>query len=432
MPPLISISAIDQFLNKEVVLQGWVFNKRSSGGIIFLQLRDGTGFIQCTVVKSSVSELVFKHAERVNLESSVEISGVVKEDQRAPMGYELSVNQIKIIQLASDDYPIGKKDHGVDFLMSHRHLWLRSPRQYALLKIRARLIRALESFYTKEGFTRIDTPIISPSACEGTTTLFSIDYFGKPAYLSQSGQLYLEAAIASFGKVYNLAPVFRAEKSKTRRHLIEFWMSDAEIAFCHLEDNIKIQEQLIAYIVKTVLVECEELLVLIERDTELLKQVKIPFERIKYKDVVKKLRELGSDIKEGEDLGNDDESLLMRYYQQPVFVTHYPVKVKAFYMKRDPVEQDKALCSDLLVPEEYGEVIGGSEREDDYNKLLQTMREERLSLEDYSWYLDLRKYGSVPHSGFGLGIERLLAWICGLDHVRETLPFPRMLYRFRP
>lgn len=427
-----AISKIKDYVGKEVRLQGWIFNKRSSGGIIFLQLRDGTGIIQATVLKDKVEKEVFNNASELTLESSVILEGKIKKEKRSPTGYEMIVQRLETIQLATEDYPIGKKGHGVDFLLSNRHLWLRSQKQHAILKIRSKIFQAIEDFYQKEQFTRVDTPIITPSACEGTTTLFEIDYFGKKAYLSQSGQLYLETAIFSFGKVYDFEPVFRAEKSKTRRHLIEFWMTNAEVAFCNLEGIMKIQEKMIDCLLQEILKSCGHDLEFIGRDVSSLENIKPPFERITYNQAIKKLHQLGSGIKEGEDLGNDDETILMNYYTQPIFITHYPAKIKAFYMKRDPEDPEKALCCDLLAPEGYGEIIGGSEREEDYERLSKSMKEFNLPVSKYSWYLDLRKYGSVPHSGFGLGIERFIAWVCKLNHVREAIPFPRTLHRVAP
>lgn len=418
-------------IGKLVTIKGWVFNKRSSGSIIFLQVRDGTGFVQAIVVKNEISPQVFSKAQEVTSESSVIIKGLIREEKRAPGGYEVSVKDLSIVFL-SPEFPIGKKEHGIDFLLTNRHLWLRSKRQWALLKIRAKIFQAIEEFYQEEGFTRIDTPIITPNACEGTTTLFEIDYFGEKAYLSQSGQLYLEAAIASFGKVYDFAPVFRAEKSKTRRHLIEFWMTNAEMAFCDLKELMEFQEKMIDYLLRTILNDCVEYLKIVGRDVSKLKKIKPPFEKITYDQAIKKLKSLGSDIKHGEDFGNDDETILMNYFKNPVFVTHYPANVKAFYMKKDPENPKLALCCDFLAPEGYGEITGGSEREETYEALKKSMKEHNLSFDEYFWYLDLRKYGSVPHSGFGLGPERLLAWICNLKHVRESIPFPRMLERFRP
>lgn len=426
------IRAAKDFAGREVEIKGWVFNLRSSGSIVFLQVRDGTGFIQATVLKNEVSEKVFAEAKKISLESSVIIKGIVKEEKRAPSGFELTVSDLRIVSLAADEYPIGKKDHGADFLLSHRHLWLRSIRQWAILRIRNHLINSINEFLQREGFTRIDSPIITPSACEGTTTLFEIDYFGEKAYLTQSGQLYLEAAIFSFGRCYDFGPALRAEKSKTRRHLIELWMIDAEAAFVDFSEILEIEEKLIYHLLQSVISNCQDELKIIERDTKPLMEIKMPFIRLSYDETVEKLRKLGSDIKYGTDFGNDDETLLMTHFKQPVFVTHYPKEIKAFYCKRDKKNEKFALSADLLVPEGYGEIIGGGEREDDYQKLLDSIRQHRYKIEDYQWYLDLRKYGSVPHSGFGLGLERLVSWICKLDHVRESIPFPRMLERFRP
>ncbi|MCL5675587.1 MAG: asparagine--tRNA ligase [Patescibacteria group bacterium] len=421
-----------EHLGKTVEVKGWVYNKRSSGAIIFLQVRDGTGFIQATVVKNEVGSEVFQKASEATLESSIIVEGILREEPRSPEGFEITVKKITLVDVVKDEYPIGKKDHGPDFLLSNRHLWIRSKRQWAILRIRSRIFQAVEDFYQKEKFTRFDTPIITPNACEGTTTLFELDYFGQKAYLSQSGQLYLEAAIASLGRVYDFEPVFRAEKSKTKRHLTEFWMTNCEMAFCDLEENIKVQEELIMYLIKELLEFCQQELKIIERDLAPLKNIKAPFPRLSYDQCLKKLHELGSDIKEGEDLGNDDETILMNHYKQPLFVTHYPSEVKAFYMKKDPKNPGRVLCADLMAPEGYGEIIGGSQREDNFEVLKKAMEKNKLSLKDYGWYLDLRKYGSVTHSGFGLGIERFIAWVCKLEHVRETIPFPRTIYRMSP
>ncbi len=414
-------------------IQGWVYNKRSSGGIIFLHIRDGKRFLQATVVKSDVSEEIFTCAQSLTLESSIRVSGDIHDEPRAPGGKELSVKSLEIVQLVTEEFPIGKKEHGPDFLLSNRHLWIRSRRQWAILRIRDRIYRAIEEFLHTDGFIRFDSPIITPSACEGTTTLFELDYFGEKAYLTQSGQLYLEAAIASFGRVYDFGPIMRAEKSKTRRHLIEFWMMDAEAAFVDFEGNLLIQERLIKHILKTVLTENRTEFEMIGRDTVLLEKASTePFIRMTYEESLQKLHELGSDIKEGEDFGNDDETMLMTHFDRPLFVTHFPTAFKAFYFKRDAKNESRALAGDLLAPEGYGEIIGGGQREDSYDILLKRIKEHGYSLDDYGWYLDLRKYGSVPHSGFGVGLERLVAWICKLDHVRETIPFPRILDRFKP
>jgi asparaginyl-tRNA synthetase len=426
------IKDVKNFVGKEVILKGWVFNKRSSGSIVFLQVRDGTGTIQATVFEDEVSKKIFSETEKLAIESSVLLKGLLKKEQRAPTGFEVAVRDLSIISFSADDYPIGKKEHGPDFLLANRHLWLRSKRQWAILRIRNQLINAVNEFLQKNNFIRIDTPIITPSACEGTTTLFEIDYFGEKAYLTQSGQLYLEAAIYSFGRCYDFGPALRAEKSKTRRHLIEFWMMDAEAAFVDFEGMLKIEEDLIFYLIQDVLHNCPEELKIIERDTTPLKIIKLPFIRLRYDEAVKKLNELGSDISWGTDFGNDDETMLMNFYKQPVFITHYPAEIKAFYCKRDSQNSKLALSADLLAPEGYGEIIGGGEREDSYEKLVASIKSHQYKMEDYNWYLDLRKYGSVPHSGFGLGLERLVNWICKLDHVRESIPFPRMLERFRP
>ncbi len=421
-----------RFVGKEVISKGWVYNKRSSGSIEFLHLRDGSGYIQATVIKGELTDKDFTEIQKITLESAVEVKGILKEEKRAPGGYEITVKKIKVLSLALDEYPIGKKDHGPDFLLSHRHLWLRSKRQWAILQIRNEIIKSINEFLQKEHFIRIDSPMITPSACEGTTTLFEIDYFGEKAYLSQSGQLYLEAAISSVGRCFDFNPVLRAEKSKTRRHLIEFWMMDAEAAFTDFEEILAIEERLIFYILNHVIENCGSLLKLIDRDTEILKKIKLPFPRITYEKTIDELQKLGSDIKYGTDFGNDDETLLMNHYKQPVFVTHYPAEIKAFYCKRDKKDNKLALSADLLAPEGYGEIIGGGEREDDYDLLLESIKKHNYNILDYEWYLDLRRYGSVAHSGFGLGLERMVAWICKLEHVRESIPFPRMLERFRP
>lgn len=426
------IKDLQNYKDEEVTLNGWVYNLRSSGKIVFLQIRDGSGFIQAIVEKSSVDESVWQEANKITIESSVELTGIVSEHPKKPVEYELHVSRVKMYQIAPE-YPIGKKDHGPDFLLDNRHLWLRSKRQWAVMRIRSAIYRYIEEYLQNDGFTRFDSPIFTPSACEGTTTLFDVDYFdlGK-AYLTQSGQLYLEAGIASLGRVYDFGPVFRAEKSKTRRHLTEFWMMDAEAAFVEHEENMKIQEDLISYIIENVIKFYKDELEILERDIEPLKKVMPPFYRMTHKDAIDRLRELGSDIEENDDLGADDETMLTKEFEKPIFIEKYPSKVKAFYMKRDPEDKSRALCNDLLAPEGYGEIIGGSEREDNYDELLARVKEHDLDPKDFDWYLDMRKYGSVPHSGFGVGLERLVSWICGLKHVRETIPFPRMITRKSP
>jgi asparaginyl-tRNA synthetase len=427
----IPISEVPKHLGEKVTINAWVFNYRSSGKIFFLQLRDGSGRMQAVVDKNSVSPEVWQTCESMSMESSGRFTGTVAEDKRSPFGYELQLSEVKLVQRASE-YPIAKKEHGVDFLLDHRHLWVRSERQVAILKIRDEIIWLAREFFRQNGFVLTDTPILTPTSCEGTTTLFSTDYFGEKAYLSQSGQLYLEAMAMALGRVYDFGPTFRAEKSKTRRHMMEFWMLDAEAAWLQHEDNLKIQEQLIVYVVSNILKNKSKELETLQRDLSVLQKITSPFPRLKYKDALKELKRLGSDIKEGDDLGADDETLLMKEYTQPVFITHFPSKIKAFYMQPDPADPEYALCDDLLAPEGYGEIIGGSERVWDLELLERRLKENKLPAKDFDWYLDLRRYGSVPHAGFGLGLERLVAWICGLDHIRETIPFPRLLNRLRP
>jgi len=427
------IKNLSEHKDKEVTLKGWIYNFRSSGSIMFLQLRDGTGFIQCILSKNDVSEDKWNEAQKIVLETSIELSGVVTEHPKQLGVFELQVKDFKIYQIPTEEYPISKKEHGPEFLLDNRHLWLRSSRQWAIQQVRNTLINATYEWMAKNDFVKFDSPILTPSACEGTTTLFGVEYFdlGK-AYLSQSGQLYLEAAIASLGRVFDFGPVFRAEKSKTRRHLTEFWMMDAEAAFVEHEDNLKIQEELVSFMVKKVLETNQAELKILERDIEPLKKVVPPFYRITHTDAVKKLRELGSDIGEMDDLGADDETILTKLYDKPIFVEKYPAAVKAFYMKRDPQNEKYCLNADMLAPEGYGEIIGGSQREENYGELLKRIKEHNLPVEAFNWYLDLRKYGSVPHSGFGFGLERIVAWVCGLQHVRETIPFPRMINRLNP
>lgn len=423
-----SIQDLKKNLDKDVLLKGWVYNMRSSGKIMFLQIRDGSGFAQAIVDQVNVSAKVWQDVEKITLESSVELKGkVVKHPQKAE--YEVQVSDLQIIQIAKE-YPIGKKEHGPDFLLENRHLWLRSPKQWAIQRVRNTVINATYEFLNKQGFTKIDAPILTPNACEGTTDLFELDYFdlGK-AYLSQTGQLYLEAAIASLGKVFDFGPTFRAEKSKTRRHLTEFWMMDAEMAFYDHKMNMKLQEKMVVFIVKKVLKENQKELAILERDVAVLEKIKGPFHRLTYKKAIERLQKKGSDIKLGEDLGNDDETLIMEGYDKPLFIEKWPSEIKAFYMKR---QGKLSLCSDMIAPEGHGEVIGGSQREDDYNEIVKRVKEHDLPMDAFQWYLDLRKYGTVPHSGFGFGLERLVGWMCGVHHVRETIPFPRMINRIYP
>ncbi len=439
------ISRIHQFVGQEVQLQGWAFNFRSSGKIFFLQLRDGSARVQIVYSKADVSEETWSALESLRLESSVRVFGRVKEDARAPSGFELDGLGLEIISIAADEYPIGKKDHGPDFLLDNRHLWLRSEKQWAVQRVRDTIIMATYNYFHENDFVKFDTPILTPTSCEGTTELFEMDYFdmgkGEPeavnvgtgkAYLSQSGQLYLEAGIMSLGRAFDFGPVFRAEKSKTRRHLTEFWMMDAEAAFVEHVENMQIQEGLICRIVHDVLANCQHELKVLERDTKPLEAVQAPFVHMTHQEAIAKLRELGSDIGDMDDLGADDETILTQQFDRPIFIEKYPAAVKAFYMKRDPLNPEFVLNNDMLAPEGYGEIIGGSQREDDYETLLQRMHEHNLAIEPFQWYLDLRKYGSVPHSGFGYGLERITAWMCGLQHIRETIPFPRLINRLTP
>jgi len=426
------IRDVGSHVDQEVTVRGWIYNFRSSGKIHFVLVRDGSGVIQCIADAGNLSADGAALVGTVTQESSVIVQGTIKQEPRAPGGYELHVSRIDAVQIA-ENYPIAKKEHGVDFLLDHRHLWIRSPRQRAILTVRDEVIWGLRKFFKEEGFRLTDTPILTPTSCEGTTTLFTTDYFGEPAYLSQSGQLYLEALAMSLGKVYDFGPVFRAEKSKTRRHLTEFWMLDAEMAFTGHTESMAVQEKMLKYVIGHVLKTCAEELRILERDVaKIQKLIAEPFVKMKYTQALEKLKSLGSDIRAGEDFGNDDETLLMNHYEVPVFVTHYPVALKAFYMQPDEEDPSFALCNDLLLPEGYGEVIGGSERIHDLELLIQRLREHGLPEKEFEWYLDLRRYGSVQHAGFGIGAERLVAYLCGLSHVRETIPFPRLLHRLRP
>jgi len=417
---------------KEVEIKGWLVTKRSGGGVQFLMVRDGTGTIQATVHKDEVSKEVFSDADKLTQESSITIKGVVKEDKRAPGGYEIRIKDLQIIHLAEQEYPLGKKEHGIDFLLSFRQLWVRSPRQVAILKVRAEIVKACRDFLDERGFTLTDSPILTPAAVEGVATLFEVPYFGDKAFLTQSGQLYVEATIAAFGKVYCFGPTFRAEKSKTPRHLTEFWMLEPEMAFFTFEDNLKLQEELVTYIVKTVLEKRKRELEALKRDLKPLKKVEPPFERISYTEAIEMLQKAKCPIQWGEDLGAPHERLISLKFEKPVFVHRYPAKAKAFYMQPDPKNPEVVLCADLMAPEGYGEIIGGSERIHDLKLLEQRIEEFGLPKKAYEWYLDLRRYGSVPHSGFGLGLERTVMWICKLKHIRETIPFPRTITRIYP
>ncbi len=425
------IEDIAQYTGQDVEIRGWVYNKRSSGKVRFLLVRDGTGIIQGTIFSPDKDFPLFKTFDELTQESSVIVRGNVREDKRAPGGYELEIKDIEIIQIAQE-YPIAPKEHSVAFLMEHRHLWLRSQKQHAILQIRAETIRAIRDFFDGRGFRLMDTPILTPSACEGTTTLFETTYFDQKAYLSQSGQLYNEATAAAFGKVYCFGPTFRAEKSKTRRHLIEFWMVEPEVAFATLDDIIELGQDLIMFILERVLERRKRDFEIIERDTAPLERITKPFPRLTYDEAVKILKEKGSDIVYGDDFGAPEETLLSEIYDKPVCVTHFPAKIKAFYMQPDPQRPDLALGVDFLASEGYGEIIGGGQRIHDLQLLEQRIREFNLPREAYEWYIDLRKYGTFPHSGFGLGLERTVAWLCKLPHIRETIPFPRLLYKIYP
>ncbi len=426
------INNIGEQVGESVTIKGWLHNRRSSGKIHFLVIRDGTGFLQVVMGKKDVDEATFATADRLSQESAIIVTGTVRADQRAAGGYELIASGLTVVS-AAHDYPITPKEHGVDFLMDRRHLWIRAERQTAILRVRHEIINAVRDFFNAQGFILADTPIFTPAACEGTTTLFPVEYFEhQKAYLTQSGQLYNEANAMALGKVYAFGPTFRAEKSKTRRHLTEFWMVEPEMAYADLNDVITLAEGLITSVVARVLDRRQKELKTLERSTSKLEAVKAPFPRLHYDEAAKILLDQGLPFKVGGDLGGTDETVLSEQFDRPVCVTHYPAAIKAFYMKPDPNEMDKALCVDVLAPEGYGEIIGGGQRLDDLDLLLQRIKEHDLPQAAFEWYLDLRRYGSVPHGGFGMGIERCVSWICGLAHVRETIPYPRMLYRIYP
>lgn len=446
MAQIIQIQDIAQYDGQEITLRGWVYDRTGKGKLEFIKLRDGSGIAQCVVFKNDVSEDDFELARKLTQESSITITGVVRKDDRAPGypgGYEVGVKSIALIQMAQD-YPITPKEHGVEFLMDNRHLWLRSSRQWAILRIRAAIIRSMRNWLDDNGYLLVDTPIITPSAGEDTTSLFEIDYHGEPAFLAQTGQLYNEANMLAFGKVYCFGPTFRAEKSKTRRHLAEFWMLEPEIAFCSLEELMSVEEQMVIYTVSQVLEKHRGELAILERDLTALEKVKAPFARISYDEAIQRLQDLQASLPDddeqkellkiswGEDFGSPHETALTQMFETPVFVYHYPTAVKAFYMQ--PVEGRPEVCRsvDLLAPEGYGEIIGGSERIYDHDLLEKRIADHKLPAENYTWYMDLRKFGSVPHAGFGLGIERTVAWLCGLPHIRETIPYARMLSRKTP
>ena len=427
----IYIEDIARHRDQDIEVRGWVYNKRSSGKVRFLLVRDGTGIIQATIFSAEKEHPLFRTFDSLTQESSVIVRGHVREDKRAPGGHELTIHEIEVLQVAQD-YPITLKEHSTPFLMEHRHLWLRSQKQHAVLRVRAEVIKAIRDFFDGRSFRLMDTPILTPSACEGTTTLFETKYFDQKAYLSQSGQLYNEATAAAFGKVYCFGPTFRAEKSKTRRHLIEFWMVEPEVAFATLEDITELGEDLIVFIIERVLEKRKDDLDILERNIDCLTIIRKPFPRLTYDEAVPKLKEKGSAIEWGDDFGAPEETIISEIYPTPVCVTHFPAKIKAFYMQPDALRPELALGVDFLASEGYGEIIGGGQRIHDLALLERRIKENDLPREAYAWYIDLRKYGSFPHSGFGLGVERTVAWICGIKHIRETIPFPRLLYRIYP
>jgi asparaginyl-tRNA synthetase len=425
------IRLLGDHIGQNVTVRGWVQTTRFHGKIGFAVIRDGTGIVQCVAVQKEIAPDLWQQLQALTLETSVAVSGPVRVEPRAPGGYEMTLHEFGVIG-RSDEYPIQPKEHGVDFLLDHRHLWLRSSQQRAILRVRNEVEQAIHDFFYQRAFVRIDTPILTGAIGEGGAGLFEVDYFDERAYLAQTGQLYVEAAAAAFGRVYCFGPTFRAEKSKTRRHLTEFWMVEPEIAWCDSDANMQLQEEFVSYLVERALERCRDELETLERDTTKLERVRPPFRRIDYGDAVTLLREKGSTLTWGDDLGAPDETLIAEEHDRPVFVKNYPKQAKAFYMKENPADPRTVLCDDLIAPEGYGEIIGGSQREEDHDRLLARIREQGLPEESYRWYLDLRKYGTFPHSGFGLGVERTVAWICGRPHIRETIPFPRMLNRLYP
>ena len=428
----VTIRKLDQYVDQDVEIKGWVYNRRSVGKIWFLILRDGTGLLQCVIVDGECDSETFSLEQQLNQEDSVIVTGRVKKEPRAVGGYELGVKQVSVVNHTTDEYPISKKDHGTDFLMSNRHLWLRSKRQNSIMRVRHQIVKAIRDYFDDNGFTLIDSPIFTGNAVEGTTTLFEVDYFERSAYLTQSGQLYQEAGATAFGRTYCFGPCFRAEKSKTRRHLTEFWMVEPEMAFVDLDENMTWAENLVGFIIQRVLENCLMELETLERDISMLETIIPPFPRITYDEASKIIKENGSDFKYGSDFGAPDETLLSEQFDKPIMIHRWPANIKPFYMKRDEHDHELALGVDMIAPEGYGEIIGGGQREDDIDILTNSIRHHDLPLEPFKWFLDLRKYGSVPHSGFGLGLERVVAWICGTKHIRETIPFPRTMTRLDP
>ncbi len=434
MYPPVYVADVSRHEGAQVTLHGWLHGRRSSGKLHFLQLRDGTGTIQCIVFKGNVSPEAFHEADHLPQETSLSVTGTVKKDARSPLGYELDVKDLRVFARPAQEFPLGHKEHGVAFLMEQRHLWLRSQRQQEILRVRHTVEKAIRDFFDGRGFTLVDAPIFTPSACEGTSTLFEVPYFdlGK-AYLTQSGQLYMEAAAMALGKVYCFGPTFRAEKSKTRRHLTEFWMVEPEVAYMDLDGDMQLMEELVSFVVQAALAKHRhELARVLERDVSKLEQVKPPFPRVTYTEAVEVIRKAGHEMKWGDDIGGDEETIVASAYDRPVMVHRYPAEMKAFYFKKDPQDPKVALGCDVLAPEGYGEIIGGGQREDDLATLEAAIAQHQLPKEAFQWYLDLRRYGSVPHAGFGMGVERCVAWICGLHHVRETIPFARMMERITP
>ncbi|MDF2570075.1 MAG: asnS [Sporomusa sp.] len=425
------IKNLSRHVGAQVTVQGWVYNQRSSGKIVFLIIRDGSGLMQGVTAKQEVGEALFAEAKKLTQESAVKVTGIIRAEPRSVGGYEMQVTALEIVSIA-EDYPITHKEHGVDFLAEHRHLWIRTPRQAAVLRVRSEIEHALRNFFYERDFVLADAPIITPAACEGTTNLFAIDYHGEKGYLSQSGQLYSEANAMALGRIYCFGPTFRAEKSKTRRHLLEFWMIEAEMAYFDFDANIQLQEEMIYYVIERVLAKCQNELKTLDRDIEKLKAITLPFPRISYTDAVELLKQSGEEFTWGEDFGAPHETIISSHFDAPVFVHRYPTEIKAFYMKPDPDNPSVVLGADLLAPEGYGEIIGGGQRIDDLALLEQRIEEHKLPKEAFEWYLDLRRFGTVPHSGFGLGLERTVAWLCGLEHIRETIPFPRMLHKMYP
>ena len=428
----VTINRLDKYVDTEIEIKGWVYNRRSVGKIWFLILRDGTGLLQCVVVDGECDKDTFNLEQELNQEDSVIVKGKVKKEPRAVGGYELGVSEVCVINHTTEEYPISKKDHGTDFLMSNRHLWLRSKRQNSIMRVRHQIVKAIRDYFDNNGFTLIDSPIFTGNSVEGTTTLFGVDYFERSAYLTQSGQLYQEAGATAFGKTYCFGPCFRAEKSKTRRHLTEFWMVEPEMAFVELDENMTWAENLVGFIIQRVLENCMMELKTLERDISILEKIVPPFPRITYDEAIKILKENGNDFKYGNDFGAPDETLLSEQFDKPIMIHRWPAEIKPFYMKRDENNNELALGVDMIAPEGYGEIVGGGEREDDLDILTKSIRSHDLPLEPFQWFLDLRKYGSVPHSGFGLGLERVVAWICGTKHIRETIPFPRTMARLEP